>query len=90
MDADLVRPARLQPDAQQRVLGQQLLHLEVRDRLPVSGDLLYGVKGDLGLERQFLHSARLAFDHPLTGERVETVSPLPSELAEALELARSR
>jgi 23S rRNA pseudouridine1911/1915/1917 synthase len=58
--------------------------------LPVSGDLVYGVKGDFGLERQFLHSARLAFDHPLTGERVETVSPLPSELAEALELARSR
>jgi 23S rRNA pseudouridine1911/1915/1917 synthase len=58
--------------------------------LPVSGDPVYGVKGDLGLERQFLHSARLAFDHPLTGQRVETVSPLPSELAQALERARSR
>jgi 23S rRNA pseudouridine1911/1915/1917 synthase len=51
---------------------------------------VYGVKGDLGLERQFLHSASLAFDQPLTGQRVETVSPLPSELAQALERARSR
>ena len=32
---------------------------------------VYGVAGDLGLERQFLHAARLAFQHPLTGERVE-------------------
>ena len=34
--------------------------------LPVSGDPLYGVKGDLGLTRQFLHAARLAFPHPIT------------------------
>ncbi len=56
--------------------------------LPVSGDPVYGVKGDLGLHRQFLHAARLAFEHPITGERVETKSPLPTDLAEALERAR--
>ena len=39
--------------------------------LPVSGDPVYGVPGDLGLERQFLHAARLAFAHPVTGEPVE-------------------
>ena len=57
--------------------------------LPVSGDRLYGVKGDLGLERQFLHAARLAFPHPITGEPVDVESPLPADLASALERARS-
>jgi 23S rRNA pseudouridine1911/1915/1917 synthase len=56
--------------------------------LPVSGDPVYGVGGDLGLERQFLHSARLAFPHPVTGERVETESPLPEDLERALAAAR--
>jgi len=56
--------------------------------LPVSGDAVYGVRGDLGLERQFLHAARLAFPHPVTGERVEVESPLPADLAAALERAR--
>jgi 23S rRNA pseudouridine1911/1915/1917 synthase len=56
--------------------------------LPVSGDPVYGVGGDLGLERQFLHSARLAFPHPFTGERVETESPLPEDLERALAAAR--
>ena len=39
--------------------------------LPVAGDPVYGVAGDLGLERQFLHACRLAFPHPITGEQVE-------------------
>jgi 23S rRNA pseudouridine1911/1915/1917 synthase len=55
--------------------------------LPVSGDPTYGVGGDLGLSRQFLHAARLAFDHPFTGERVDVGSPLPADLAAALERA---
>src|SRR4051794_35453001 len=57
--------------------------------LPVSGDRFYGVKGDVGLERQFLHAARLAFPHPITREQVEVESPLPEDLASALEQARS-
>jgi len=56
--------------------------------LPLSGDPVYGPKGDLGLERQFLHAARLAFDHPITSERVELESPLPRDLRRALEAAR--
>jgi 23S rRNA pseudouridine1911/1915/1917 synthase len=56
--------------------------------LPVSGDRVYGVAGDLDLDRQFLHAARLAFPHPFTGEPVETTSPLPPDLAQALERAR--
>ena len=54
---------------------------------PVCGDPEYGTAGLFGLERQFLHATRLAFDHPLTGEPVEVVSPLPEDLARALELA---
>jgi len=56
--------------------------------LPVAGDPTYGVPGDLGLERQFLHATRLAFTHPFTQERVEVVSPLPPDLAAALAAAR--
>jgi 23S rRNA pseudouridine1911/1915/1917 synthase len=55
---------------------------------PVAGDPEYGHAGLLGLERQFLHAARLAFAHPVTGAQVEVVSPLPGDLAAALERAR--
>jgi 23S rRNA pseudouridine1911/1915/1917 synthase len=64
------------------------VHLAAID-LPVSGDPLYGVTGDLGLERQFLHAARLAFDHPVTGAAVDVTSPLPPDLAAALGRARA-
>ena len=56
--------------------------------LPVAGDPTYGVQ-ETGLRRQFLHAARLAFPHPVTGERVDTSSPLPPDLEAALERARS-
>ena len=55
---------------------------------PVAGDPTYGTPGRHGLERQFLHAARLAFAHPATGERAEFQSPLPADLAAALERAR--
>jgi 23S rRNA pseudouridine1911/1915/1917 synthase len=51
---------------------------------PVSGDPQYGTPGEYGLERQFLHAARLAFDHPVTGVAVDVSSPLPDDLADAL------
>jgi 23S rRNA pseudouridine1911/1915/1917 synthase len=47
--------------------------------LPVAGDPVYGVP-DPALGRQFLHATRLAFDHPLTGGRVDVESPLPEDL----------
>ena len=62
------------------------VHLAAID-LPVSGDPVYGIPGDLGLERQFLHAARLAFPHPFTDEPLEVESPLPDDLAAALERA---
>jgi len=64
------------------------VHLAAID-LPVSGDPSYGVKGDLGLERQFLHAHRLGFVHPSTRARLELESPLPDELVAALERART-
>ena len=54
---------------------------------PVAGDPEYGTAGLFGLQRQFLHAARLAFAHPITGERVEVSSPLPADLVAALERA---
>ena len=64
------------------------VHLVAID-LPVAGDATYGVKGDLGLERQFLHAHRLRFAHPVTGVELALESELPEELGAALALARS-
>jgi 23S rRNA pseudouridine1911/1915/1917 synthase len=63
------------------------VHLAAID-LPVSGDPSYGVKDDLGLERQFLHAHRLAFEHPVTGATLDLESPLPAGLVAALARAR--
>jgi len=59
---------------------------------PVVGDTLYGAprRERAGsetlppLERNFLHSARLAFTHPTTGKRIEVRAPLPPELVNYL------
>ncbi len=56
---------------------------------PLTGDETYGGARRYGLERQFLHAHRLAFDHPLGGERLAFESPLPADLATALEAARA-
>jgi 23S rRNA pseudouridine1911/1915/1917 synthase len=54
---------------------------------PLCGDPEYGTPGRFGLERQFLHATRLAFDHPVTGEPIDVRSPLPADLQAALERA---
>jgi 23S rRNA pseudouridine1911/1915/1917 synthase len=51
---------------------------------PVCGDPQYGTAGEYGLERQFLHAARLAFEHPVTGASVDVRSELPADLQSAL------
>ena len=55
---------------------------------PCVGDPLYG-KGDdranCDLTRQFLHSWRVRFDHPVTGEAIECRDTLPWDLAAVLE-----
>jgi 23S rRNA pseudouridine1911/1915/1917 synthase len=64
------------------------VHLEAIE-LPVCGDPVYGVAGDLSLERQFLHAHRLRFEHPFTGAELDLSSPLPPNLTAALERART-
>ena len=56
---------------------------------PVAGDPQYGHVGRHGLERQFLHSSRIAFRHPRTGDGLSFESSLPGDLAGALERARA-
>ncbi|HZQ81904.1 MAG TPA: RluA family pseudouridine synthase [Gaiellaceae bacterium] len=65
-------------------MHQIRVHLAAID-LPVVGDPVYGVP-DPQLARQFLHAARLAFDHPFSGERVDVESSLPPDLADYVEL----
>ncbi|GAA1969563.1 RluA family pseudouridine synthase [Isoptericola halotolerans] len=61
-------------------------------RHPLVGDLTYGadpvLASKVGLERQWLHAMRLAFDHPVTGGRVEVTSEYPADLQDALEVVR--
>ena len=60
---------------------------------PVIGDPLYGrgdVRQNLGLTRQFLHSWHIAFDHPVTGERIVRADTLPHDLLDILVGLRER
>ena len=55
---------------------------------PCVGDPLYGrgnERADRGLTRQFLHSWRVRFDHPVTGETIECRDELPWDLSAVLE-----
>jgi 23S rRNA pseudouridine1911/1915/1917 synthase len=87
LEERLPRHALLRVQLETGRMHQIRVHLAAIN-LPVAGDSVYGIGGELGLERQFLHAARLAFDHPMTGERVETTSDLPPDLAAALQRAR--
>jgi len=57
---------------------------------PLAGDERYGdfaLNRDLkraGLKRMFLHAAQLKFQHPLSGQMVELLAPLPAELRKFL------
>jgi len=64
------------------------VHLEAIGH-PVVGDPEYGTAGRLGLGRQFLHAARLAFAQPFTGASIDVDSPLPDDLVAALDRARA-
>jgi 23S rRNA pseudouridine1911/1915/1917 synthase len=54
------------------------VHLAARG-WPVLGDAIYGVACE-GLTRQALHAWRIAFTHPVTGERLEIEAPLAPDL----------
>ena len=58
------------------------VHLASRGH-PLVGDELYGGQPLLGLRRQALHAARLAFVHPLSGQPMVFEAPAPEDFARA-------
>jgi 23S rRNA pseudouridine1911/1915/1917 synthase len=76
------------------------VHLQ-SEGMPIVGDPLYGEPRWKGLRdpalaaacrdfpRQALHAHRLRFPHPVTGERVEVVAPVPADLAGLLAALRN-
>lgn len=53
---------------------------------PLLGDYLYNNNEENKLlTRQALHSAKLSFYHPITGEAMEVTAPLPKDMAEIVE-----
>ncbi len=48
---------------------------------PLLGDSLYGGERYKGAREQCLHAKHIAFDHPLTGERISIDAPLPEYFA---------
>jgi 23S rRNA pseudouridine1911/1915/1917 synthase len=100
IDTDVPREARTHFEIERMLAGSTLLRVvletgrthQIRVHLaaighPVSGDPQYGVAGRYGLHRQFLHAARLAFPHPVTGVEVDVRSELPDDLVAALRQA---
>jgi 23S rRNA pseudouridine1911/1915/1917 synthase len=97
IDSDEPRPARTHFEIAEALPAATLLRVSLETGrthqirvhlhsigLPVCGDRQYGVRDAYGLNRQFLHAARLAFIHPVSGEPVDVSSPLPADLALAL------
>jgi 23S rRNA pseudouridine1911/1915/1917 synthase len=101
IDSDAPRAARTDFEVVAALAGTTLLRVrlqtgrthQIRVHLqaighPVVGDPEYGGQGlELGLERQFLHAARLAFAHPVHGTAIDVRSPLPDDLRAALRRA---
>ena len=77
-----------------RVHMQALGHAVVGDYL-YGAPHLFGAKDassteKIGLERNFLHAARLGFAHPQTGKAMELEAGLPEELQELLAKVRGK
>lgn len=57
---------------------------------PIVGDRVYGFrKQRTRMKRAFLHAARLAFNHPITGERMQFESELPVGLQQVMSKLRT-
>lgn len=57
------------------------------------GDPVYGTGSDamqLGLERQFLHSYRIGFEHPITKQEMFFVDGLPEDLQSVIDSIKDR
>jgi len=58
------------------------VHMAFRGH-PLVSDELYGGRAALGMERQALHAAHLAFRHPITGEPLRFDSAPPADFQQA-------
>ena len=50
---------------------------------PLFGDWLYGERSER-IDRPALHASELSFVHPMTGETLSLVSPLPEDMKRLL------
>jgi 23S rRNA pseudouridine1911/1915/1917 synthase len=57
---------------------------------PLLGDTLYGGRAPKGLKDHFLHSKKLGFEHPITGENMVFEAPLPEEFVKTIEALREK
>jgi len=55
---------------------------------PLLGDVTYGHPAPNVIDRPALHSQRLEFDHPVSGERMTFTAPLPDDFEAALAYLR--
>ncbi|WP_371686254.1 RluA family pseudouridine synthase [Brachymonas denitrificans] len=52
---------------------------------PLLGDATYGGAQAWGMQRQALHAFRLSLRHPVTGQPLQCVAPLPADMHDALQ-----
>ena len=52
---------------------------------PLPGDFLYNPSSDAPITRQALHSHRLMFEHPITGESMNFICEMPDDMKQLLE-----
>ncbi len=101
IDTDTPREARTHFEVIEIVQGATLLRIvldtgrthQIRVHMaaighPVTGDTSYGGSERFGLQRQFLHAARLRFEHPAGGPPIDITSELPPDLHTALQTAQ--
>jgi 23S rRNA pseudouridine1911/1915/1917 synthase len=99
------RPARTHWRVRERLPGAALLEVRLETGrqhqirvhlahagLPILGDPVYGrpARGRPLARRPMLHAFRLAFAHPVTGERVSAESPPPADFLGVLDALRRR
>lgn len=99
LEAALTRAARLELALETGRTHQIRVHLSSLGH-PILGDRVYGPRPPAwlapaarariaGLERLALHARELAFTHPMSGERLRLVAPVPALFGELLALLRA-